>query len=661
MQGPDNIRRPPRDEGPEEPEGESPGERERGAGDAESDDAAPPKPRRAGRGARGERRAIEPDAVLPPAVGGGIGGLGDIGGLLQLGLPLLGQTSGPRVPLTPHERAAALRPDERMLILHCWIKSGLSAKDFGALVGLDRGTLYSWNNRFHEHGPAGLEDKRRGGPRGSRVSEATKRAILLLKEQNPSWGAERIHLVLLRSAGLGASANAIRRVLKEANLYEEEAPRPEPHAQEPRRFERARPNQLWQTDLFTFVLRRQNRRVYLVAFLDDHSRFMVGYGLHASASGALVREVFEQAMASWGAPEEVLTDNGPQYHTWRGKSEFKKLCERRGIRHIVSKPKHPQTLGKIERFWGTLWRELLETATFLDLADARRRVGLFIDGYNFRRPHDAAGGGLVPADRFFHAAPDVLATLKARVALNAIELAKNGIPRKDVYLTGRIGGVGISLHAEGDEVILSKDDGTREAVNLRATGRRAEPDASQQMPEPLAVTDELADPLDGLAREQAPGTSVLDEVLEALRQGVEKRPPAAPAAAGEPRLASDLEPVAGAEDEPGERADDELSADDSPDDEPRRLDEELIGIDDPPPGRPISMWIDEDALRTLAGDGDGEPREGAPPGREISLWIDEGALGASGEEHDGGVQALVDESPEREAADDDEDDEHDEE
>jgi transposase InsO family protein len=57
-----------------------------------------------------------------------------------------------------------------------------------------------------------------------------------------------------------------------------------PHPDKVRRFERAGPNQLWQTDLFAFVLKRQNRRVYLVAFMDDHSRFVVSYGLHASQS-----------------------------------------------------------------------------------------------------------------------------------------------------------------------------------------------------------------------------------------------------------------------------------------------------------------------------------------------------------------------------------------
>ena len=96
-----------------------------------------------------------------------------------------------------------------------------------------------------------------------------------------------------------------------------------PHGQEaPKEFERAKPNSLWQSDLFTFVLKRQNQKVYLVAFLDDHSRFITGYGLHASQSGALVIEVLRAAMGTYGKPEEILTDNGTQYHTWRGKSAF---------------------------------------------------------------------------------------------------------------------------------------------------------------------------------------------------------------------------------------------------------------------------------------------------------------------------------------------------
>src|SRR5712691_1357877 len=127
--------------------------------------------------------------------------------------------------------------------------------------------------------------------------------------------------MLLRSAGFTASAGAIVRVLREEG-YDRQAVPTHPHPPTVHRFERARPNQLWQTDLFTFLLKREGRRVYLIAFMDDHSRYIVGYGLYATSSGAVVREVFEAAIANYGAPVEVLTDNGSQYRTWRGKSAF---------------------------------------------------------------------------------------------------------------------------------------------------------------------------------------------------------------------------------------------------------------------------------------------------------------------------------------------------
>jgi transposase InsO family protein len=110
--------------------------------------------------------------------------------------------------------------------------------------------------------------------------------------------------------------------------------------------------------------------------MDDHSRFLVSFGLHASQSAALVLEVFRAGLASYGPPEEVLCDNGAQYVTWRGKSAFTKELEKRGVKQVIASPHRPQTLGKIERFWGTLWRECVEAAVFLDLGDAQRRIGL---------------------------------------------------------------------------------------------------------------------------------------------------------------------------------------------------------------------------------------------------------------------------------------------
>jgi integrase-like protein len=281
------------------------------------------------------------------------------------------------------------------------------------------------------------------------------------------------------------------------------------------------------------VLKRQNRRVYLVAFLDDHSRFITGYGLHASQSSALVLEVLRAALTSYGTPEEILTDNGSQYVTWRGKSAFTKELEKRGIRQVVASPRRPQTLGKIERFWGTLWRECLETAVFLDLGEAQQRIGHFIDHYNFQRPHQGIDG-LVPADRYFGAASAVRQALAARVAANALELARQGVPRPPFYLAGAVGGQPFSVHAEGERVILTGADGRREvdlvpprpaprdpALSPTQGPQPSEPAAGtpapSALPDPVCPAANLARVAAGDAEELAePGSSPLDEGLRQL-------------------------------------------------------------------------------------------------------------------------------------------------
>jgi transposase InsO family protein len=345
---------------------------------------------------------------------------------------------GRQLRLPEDGKRQTFTPQQRLLVLDTWRRSGLPAQDFASLVGT-----------------------------------------------HPEWGCQRISDLLLRGPALPASASAVARVLHEAG-YEAVQQTTHPHPDRVRRFERAKPNQLWQTDLFTFVLKRQNRRVYLVAFLDDHSRFVVCYGLHASQSASLVLEVLEVGLANYGPPEEMLTDNGAQYVTWRGKSRFTRRLEQRGIRQLVSRPQRPQTLGKIERFWGTLWRECLESAVFADLAEARRRIGHFLDYDNFQRPHRGAGG-LVPADRFFQAAPTVLQTLKERVAANALELARYGQPKSPFYVTGQVAGQAFSVHAEGERLVLRREGQEREEIELTSPGNGSAGNSSPDRSSPATA------------------------------------------------------------------------------------------------------------------------------------------------------------------------------
>jgi transposase InsO family protein len=413
----------------------------------------------------------------------------------------------------PADQTPPITAEQRLLLLDTWQRSGLPAGDFAALVGISKHSLYGWKKKFAEGGPAGLMDQPRGGPWGSRLPELTKRTILMLKQANPEWGCQRISDMLLRGPALPASPTAVARVLHEAG-YQLEEVSTRPHRDHVRSFERAKANQLWQTDLFTFILKRQNRRVYLVAFMDDHSRFIVGYGLHASQSSALVLEVLRASLTGYGVPEEILTDNGSQYVTWRGKSAFTRELEKQGIKQVVAAPRRPQTLGKIERFWGTLWRECVESAVFVDLGDARLRIGHFIDHYNFQRPHQGIDG-LVPADRFFGAASEVRKTLQARVQANALELARRGVPKAPFYLTGQAGGRPFSVHAEGERMILTGADGRQEIelVPLQTSG--TEP-GGPPLPEPVCPQGTVTSEGAGFEEPPAPGESPLDEGMQRL-------------------------------------------------------------------------------------------------------------------------------------------------
>jgi hypothetical protein len=227
--------------------------------------------------------------------------------------------------------------------------------------------------------------------------------------------------------------------------------------------------------------------------------------------------VLRAALAGYGTPQEILTDNGSQYVTWRGKSAFSRELDKRGIRQVVAAPRRPQTLGKIERFWGTLWRECIESAVFIDLGDAQKRIGLFIDHYNFQRAHQGIDG-LVPADRYFGAASEVRRTLQARVSANALALARHGVPKAPFYLTGQVGGQPFSVHAEGERVILTRAEGERQEIDLVAP---AAPAPAAELPVPVCPLGEVTGlGTDALAAaEPAPGTSPLDEGLRQLGLG----------------------------------------------------------------------------------------------------------------------------------------------
>ena len=109
------------------------------------------------------------------------------------------------------------------------------------------------------------------------------------------------------------------------------------------------------------------------------------------------------------------------------------------------------TLGKIERFWKTIWEEFLVRAKFDSFESARERVWWWVKHYNHRRPHESLDG-LCPADRFFAIAQELRQVIERGIQENVLELALGGQPRSPFYMVGRMGEQSVVIRAEKGKV-----------------------------------------------------------------------------------------------------------------------------------------------------------------------------------------------------------------
>jgi len=351
-------------------------------------------------------------------------------------------------------KARVVYPYElRLKAVKLRLEDGISPEVISRELGVGTSSLSLWLQKYRQHGEAGLRSKLPGGGKGKKkLPEPVTERIVELKTREPSWGVKRIAQALRRMFWLPGSPETVRTRLHEAGLMNHERPKGRRNLTRPRFFERATPNQMWQTDIFTFRL--GGKYAYLIAFLDDYSRYVVGADLFRSPTAAAVIEVYRIAMGEYQPPKEMLTDNGRQYTSWRGTSRFEAELQKDRVSHIKSRPQHPMTLGKVERFWSTIWQEFLARAPFDSFEAARERIRLWIAYYNHKRPHQGIGG-ICPADRYFEVATDLRRTMAAGVADNVLEMALRGMPRAPFYMVGRMEGQSVVLRAEKGKLKLS--------------------------------------------------------------------------------------------------------------------------------------------------------------------------------------------------------------
>jgi transposase InsO family protein len=354
----------------------------------------------------------------------------------------------PRVHTYPFE----LR--KKLVLLH--IDKRIPLRQIEEDSGVCKDTVHEWVVRYKKSGDAGL--KVRVGLRKGReqIPKAVKGVIASTKRAEPTWGVTKISQFLKRVLHLPGSPETVRQTLKACDMIETKPPRPAKMPTKPRFFERSTPNQLWQTDIFTFRLGGKN--AYLIGFIDDYSRYIVSLGLFRSQTAEHVLETYRRAVGEYGVPCEMLTDNGRQYTAWRGNTRFEQELKKDRVKHIKSQPHHPMTLGKIERFWQNINGEFLSRTQFDSFEQAVERVAIWVKHYNHKRPHQGIGG-MCPADRFFEVRSDLRKVIERGIEDNLVELALRGKPQKPFYMVGRVDGQSVVMQASKGKLLMTVGDG----------------------------------------------------------------------------------------------------------------------------------------------------------------------------------------------------------
>jgi transposase InsO family protein len=367
------------------------------------------------------------------------------------------------------KRSKRYGSDFKLHVVKKYVEESIPSSVIQQECGVSGETVGRWVRAYRRDGEAGLATHYRG--KGRSLPTPVKQKIVEVKEANPLFGITRISQVLKRAFFLSASPETVRKTLHDSSLIKSPHKKRQRNITRPRFFERSTPNQMWQTDIFTFRL--GGHYAYLIGYIDDYSRYITGLELFRSQTGQNVIEVYRRAASEYNPPKEMLTDNGRQYTSWHGKSRFEAELKKDKIHHIKSQPHHPMTLGKIERFWKTIYLEFLSRAQFASFEDAGERIRQWVKYYNHKRPHQGIGG-LCPADRYFEIQGELRKTIEHGIQENLLEMALRGKPRLPFYMVGRMEGQSVVLRAEKGKLRLSvddEDDVTQEVVyNLNDEG-----------------------------------------------------------------------------------------------------------------------------------------------------------------------------------------------
>jgi transposase InsO family protein len=289
--------------------------------------------------------------------------------------------------------------------------SGAPVTEVARRYGVSRQAVHGWLGRYECDGLAGLADhshRPRYQPR--QLDAGIEALICQWRGAHPRWGPRRL-LFELGKARVSPlpSRSTIYRVLVRHHLVP--ARKRKRRRQDYKRWQREEPMQLWQLDVTGSVFLADGTELKLISGLDDCSRFCVIATVVRRATARAVCRAFLAAMAVYGIPDEVLTDNGKVFTGRFGRPRpaevlFELICRKNGIKQLLTKPFSPTTIGKVERWHQALQTDFLhEAGPFATIEEAQAAVDAWRHEYNHDRPHQSLDMA-TPASRFRPAPPE---------------------------------------------------------------------------------------------------------------------------------------------------------------------------------------------------------------------------------------------------------------
>lgn len=348
------------------------------------------------------------------------------------------KTSGKLVAklYTPSQRAAALE-----------IAASEGVVAAAQQLNISRFSIYNWQRQTALH----AQGKAQNSPVvGSDENKAAARDLRILAEwkTHPGLGPSQVRNQLRRQ-GLKVSVHTVRCVLDENGYVAPKVRREVAHDQ---LYEAVRPDHLWHLDFLHRHINKQ--KIYVLLIIDDFSRFIVGGAIWDGERVAAVQETFMEAVSRHGKPEKAMSDGGSAFYAWKGIGGFTKLLEELELDQIIAKI--PQVNGKLEVLNANIQKEFFNQEKLFDLGEAQLRLKAWIHFYNFRRTHQALGGLLVPADRYFGRADEVMAHIEAGRSPDGVgEPISPGERQLDIFrITSQRGQ--IEIHLLGHRIMLPK-------------------------------------------------------------------------------------------------------------------------------------------------------------------------------------------------------------